>query len=289
MGGLHGVTGRPTLLCLSLEQNGVLVAGVQEARTPAGTMRCGGFTRYVSGADPKTCFGVELWVHDRSPCPASSIVVLYASPTVLIASGRLRGRELRFLVARGPHHAHSRETKAAWWHQLTHLCHAHGQGALWLMMLDANCRLGSVTSEAVGDCQPDPEDDAGLFFHALLRDMEAWLPSTFHHSMSGDGGTLRQRRSGKLDRSDYVALPLSWRDSSCRAFVEPHISAGHTFVDHFAAVVTVTLRMPAEPARSRRAVRIDVQAIADPGNAEAIGHRSDHTVISAALVGSGLQ
>ena len=129
--GLHGVTGRPTLLSQSLEQMGVLVAGIQEARTPTGTMRCGNFHRYASGADAKTCFGVELWIHDHSPCPPSSIVVLHASPTVLIASGSSCGQTLRLLVAHGPHRAHPPDVKASWWKQLVHLYAMHMDMALY--------------------------------------------------------------------------------------------------------------------------------------------------------------
>ena len=270
--GLHGATGRPTLLSQSLEQMGILVAGIQEARTQNGTMRCGNFHRYASGADAKTCFGVELWIHDRSPCSPASVVVLHTSPTVLIASGSSHGQPLRFLVAHGPHRAHSPEVRASWWHNLSHLCHAHGHGALWIMMLDANCRVGSVSSEAVGDCQPDPEDDSGSAFHAMLCEMTAWLPSTFHHCMHGDGGTLRQRRNGQLDRSDFVAVPAAWAwgSSSGSAYVDPRISAGHGFVDHYATVVHVELCLSARTKRSRKATRIDVQAIADPNNTDAI-------------------
>ena len=264
--GLHGATGRPSVLRASLEEADVQIAGMQECRTPKGTLRCGPFTRFSSGADEKSCFGVELWVHDHSPCPATSIVVLHASPTILVASGRFEGQPVRFIVAHGPHRAHASPVKQDWWKRLTHLCHSYDGHGTWFLMLDANCRVGSSTSNAIGDCQADPEDESGQLFHKLLLELDAWVPATFSHAMLGEGGTLRQKRSGEFDRSDYVAVPGIWRKSLCQAWVEPHISAGHVLVDHLAAMVMLEISSISRRSSARRAKRIDVAALADPEN-----------------------
>ena len=84
--GLHGQVGRPTLLQAALISAEVHIAGLQECRTPAGCMHVGAYTRFASGCDDRTCFGVELWVRKDGPCRPESVVVLHASPTVLIAS-----------------------------------------------------------------------------------------------------------------------------------------------------------------------------------------------------------
>ena len=268
--GLHGMTGRPSLLRSSLEATGVHIAGIQECRTPKGTLRCGCYTRFASGADPKSCFGVELWIHDSSPCPASSIVVLYTSPTVLIASGRYAGQDLRFLVAHGPHRAHDSSVKQDWWKHTSHLCHSYAGSGVWIMMLDANCRVGHPTSRAVSGWQADPEDESGSLFHQLLLALDAWLPATFEHAMWGDGGTLKQKRNGHFDRSDFVAVPDAWRSSKCISRVEPEISAGHTIVDHYAAFVSLEVLSTSGARAGKRCKRIDVDAIADPANADVI-------------------
>ena len=66
-GGLHHVTGRVWALRQSLEQAHVVLCGVQEARTPVGTARCGPYWRVSSGTDPQHIFGNELWVHTAIP------------------------------------------------------------------------------------------------------------------------------------------------------------------------------------------------------------------------------
>ncbi|CAE7020364.1 unnamed protein product [Symbiodinium sp. CCMP2456] len=177
---------------------------------------------------------------------------------------------MRFLVAHAPHRAHSAHTKRQWWQHLSHLCHTYSGGGAWVFLLDANCRVGSLVSEAIGGFQPDYQDESGECFHALLLGMNVFLPSTFEHSMFGEGGTLRQKRSGALDRSDFVGLPASWRDSWCQAWTSSEISAGHTSVDHFAAVVEVSLIFPNRCRATARPCRIDARAIAEPGNAEAV-------------------
>ena len=269
--GLHGMTGRPSLLKTSLEDACVHVAGIQECRTPKGTLQCGSYTRFSSGADDRSCFGVELWIHEASPCPPSSIVLLHSSPTVLIASGRLEGQALRFVVAHGPHRAHASSVKQEWWKRLNHLCHSFDGNGAWIMMLDANCRVGSSTSNAIGDWQADPEDESGQLFHKLLLELDAWLPATFCHTMFGSGGTLRQKRSGEFDRSDFVAVPSIWRSCTCQAWVEPHISAGHVLVDHLASILTLEVSLQRRNKAASRAKRIDVAALADPANDAVVG------------------
>ena len=269
--GLHGMTGRPSLLKTSLEDAGVHVAGIQECRTPKGTLQCGSYTRFSSGADDRSCFGVELWIHEASPCPPSSIVMLHSSPTVLIASGRLEGQALRFVVAHGPHRAHASSVKQEWWKRLNHLCHSFDGNGAWIMMLDANCRVGSSTSNAIGDWQADPEDESGQLFHKLLLELDAWLPATFCHTMFDSGGTLRQKRSGEFDRSDFVAVPSIWRSCTCQAWVEPHIFAGHVLVDHLASILTLEVSLQRRNKAAPRAKRIDVAALADPANDAVVG------------------
>ena len=65
--GLHGAVGRPTLLQQSKSEFGAHVVGLQECRTPQGRARIGAYTRFCSGCDAKSCFGVELWVSDTGP------------------------------------------------------------------------------------------------------------------------------------------------------------------------------------------------------------------------------
>ena len=268
--GLHGQVGRPTLLQAALISAEVHIAGLQECRTPAGCMHVGAYTRFASGCDDRTCFGVELWVRKDGPCRPESVVVLHASPTVLIASLIIAGQPCRVFVGHGPHRSHSTGTRRDWWLAATRLCHSFSHGCPWLFFLDANCRVGSRVSAAIGDHQGDEEDDAGELLHSLLLSLELWLPSTFAHVMVGEGGTLLQKRNGAFDRSDFIGLPQIWQAGSFRAWVDPGITSGHACVDHLAARVCGHLLLSARGRSAPRATRIDPKAILDPANAQTI-------------------
>ena len=268
--GLHGATGRVKLLCESLESFGVHLGGIQECRTLPGTMLCRGFHRFASGRDENACYGVELWVAANGPFDPRAVTVLHKEPTFLLAGLPFLGGTLRVLVAHGPHRVHSESFRAQWWQHVTQVCAAHCRDASWIVLADANCRVGEHVSSSIGPHQADPEDFSGSFFRAFLDRFECWLPSTFANTAYGLGGTLYQRRNGEWDRSDFVAVPSTWLFSSCLAWVECSISAGHQCLDHLAVLVQCSV-VDRPPARcSTRARRIDPGALADPANRMAV-------------------
>ena len=55
--------------------------------------------------------------------------------------------------------------------------------------------------------------------------------------MSGSSGTMVQKRTGELDRSDFVCVPREWERSHVKARVDASISTGHSAIDHFAVRV----------------------------------------------------
>ena len=264
--GLHGLAGRPTLLQQSLIAAGVHIAGLQECRTPAGTLRCGQYTRFSSGCDANSCFGNELWVCADGPCDPSSVVVLHSTPTVLIAHARVGMHKVHILVGHAPHRGHTLEVRREWWSNVAHLCHSYPRNVPWIFLLDGNCRLGSRETSAVGCHQADEEDDAGALLNDLLLGLDMCVPSTFASCMLGEGGTLFQKRSGTLDRSDYVCIPHVWLQGGCHAWVDPSIAVGHACIDHLAAVLLCSLPPSGGNAPRSRAVRLDAQALTAPAN-----------------------
>ncbi|CAE7285354.1 unnamed protein product, partial [Symbiodinium necroappetens] len=264
--GLHGSAGRPSLLRDSLHSVGVHVAGLQECRTPAATMTCGSYSRFASGCDESSCFGVELWVSSEGPCPPESVVVLHTAPTILIASARLGQQAIRILVGHAPHRGHSTAARAEWWRATSHLCHSYSKGVPWIFLLDGNCRIGSRETSAVGAYEADPEDDAGTLLNDLLVGFDMCIPATFATTMFGAGGTLFQKRTGELDRSDYACVPSSWLEGGCQAWVDPGITAGHGGLDHLATVCRCAVSLLNAPDCRPRAQRIDARALSDPAN-----------------------
>ena len=267
--GLYGAAGRVALLDSSLAGHSVFVAGIQEARTPAGTCHSARYVRYCSGCSERKAFGVELWICKDPSCPPHRLIVLHIDHTRLLACLTFLHFKIHVLVGHAPHRAHTEEVRRAWWQETTALCRRFQHAGDWLLLFDANCRIGSETSRNVGDWQADDEDKAGALFHALTGDLDVWAPSTFEHSMTGDGGTLLQRASGVLQRSDFVCIPLSWMNFEVEAWTEPGITAGHSAPDHFAAMCRCTLvhRSGGKRAPARK---IDPVALQDPANRDSI-------------------
>eukprot|EP00974_Lingulodinium_polyedra_P070319 6804991-Lingulodinium_polyedra.AAC.1 len=57
---------------------------------------------------------------------------------------------------------------------------AHGdQGRPLVVLMDANARLGSVQSEAVGPHAPEEENEPGAALHACLQARGLFIPQTF--------------------------------------------------------------------------------------------------------------
>ncbi|CAE7745718.1 unnamed protein product, partial [Symbiodinium sp. CCMP2456] len=267
--GLQGAIGRVSLLAHSLESKNIHLAGLQECRTPRGRSRCRQYTRLASGCDDGFCFGVELWISDGGPFRASEAVVMHSDPTVLLVGLRFRGSSVRVLVGHAPHRAHPEPVRQAWWQRVGSLCREFAGNAAWILLMDGNCRFGSATSPSVGSCNADPEDFSGNWCHALLQELDAWIPATFDSCQQGHGGTLCLHRNGSFVRSDYVCIPSTWQ-GTCAAWVDPGITTGHSCVDHLATVVRISLTLQARPPRAASHVRIDASAIAQPHNAEEV-------------------
>ena len=270
--GMHGETGRVKLLCSTFEALDICLAGLQECRTPKGDMHCQSFHRFSSGKDEHSCFGVELWVADKGPFDHRSVTILHAEPTLMLAGLAFLGRPLRILVAHGPHRVHPEAFRAAWWDRARKLCMAHHRNAPFIVLSDANCRVGSDVDSSVGPHQADAEDFSGALFRSLLADLGCWLPSTFASTAWGPGGTLYQRRSQEWVRSDYVALPQEWHFKNCVAWVEPSISAGHQCLDHLAVAASFCLLSPVQVRPGAKAKRIDVGAVSHPENRHVVDH-----------------
>ena len=264
-GGLYGAVGRTAILAESLRLQGVFIAGIQEARTPQGTVSGAHFVRYCSGCTDRKSHGVEVWIAHGDDWPPHRAVTLHATHTRLVVRLTFSGMCLFVLSAHAPHRATAPADRTQWWDETTRVCTSLGTGQSWLLLMDANARVGSTESDFVGGFQADVEDDGGACMHTLLQSLQAWVPATFSEHMRGPGGTLLQKLSQELQRSDYVCLPLSWRRCHSEAWVEPSVSSGHAIMDHMASMVRIVLLLDKVP-RRKKGARIDRDALLDPAN-----------------------
>ena len=156
------------------------------------------------------------------------------------------------------------DVRLQWWRRISAILRNLDKGQLWIICADANVRLGSQETEAVGSHHGDPEDPPGAAFRSLAEALQTFMPSTFEWSMHGDGGTLVQKRNKTCARSDFICLPAVWKSSQVSAWIDTTIHAGHTGLDHFAVLADVWLQVLPTDHTCRRKPRFDAKAVADP-------------------------
>ena len=79
----------------------------------------------------------------------------------------------------------------------------------FIMLADANSRVGSHPSPAIGDYGAEEETTAGAIYHDFLLAHNLCLPSTFSDIHFADSWTWWSA-TGERHRLDYVAVPQAW-------------------------------------------------------------------------------
>ena len=156
--------GRPALIRRQVREIGINMLGVQEARAAAGSRVVDGYVVLASGADRGT-LGCELWADTEKPFASvdgkdnffrqSDFVAIHASPRVLVVRVTAKCLQCTAIVARAPHSGEKVAVRNSWWEDLSHRLAGQPDVAL---LVDANARLGSAVSAAVGSgglCQQE--------------------------------------------------------------------------------------------------------------------------------------
>eukprot|EP00438_Fugacium_kawagutii_P011894 Skav219175 [mRNA] locus=scaffold648:409701:433350:- [translate_table: standard] len=199
--------------------------------------------------------GVELWCNTRVPFGyihgsddvatplyfrQKQCSVLFATHRTLIVHFQPDEFECLLASAHAPHEFADESLRFQFWTELR--SRLSTKRALPVILgIDANSRLGSEPSAAVGPWSPDPESPNGFLFRQFLEDVGLFLPTTFPstrwHSDQGSGTWLSPNG---WKRIDFVALPMEWRAASCVADLRVlDVAAEHD--DHVSLTLTVDL------------------------------------------------
>ena len=148
---------------------------------------------------------------------------------------------LRCLVvaAHAPHSGQDLPLLEKWWRDLHEAVPAALQTWPVVLLCDANAVVGAHTSRHIGDYQAAKEDCKAEPFVNYVTWNDLWLPATFETCQSGQGSTWTHT-SGSMRRIDYVALPLHWRSTSCKAWVSTIVDPTILRPDHAAVCAEVT-------------------------------------------------
>ncbi|CAE7277725.1 unnamed protein product [Symbiodinium sp. CCMP2592] len=274
--GLAHQPARPALLAASLLEAEIDVGAIQEARTPAGMVRTGGYLRLCSGA----CnghLGVELWVRlgrkvMQGPSGSASEVelreehflVLHRDARLLITLCQC-GFSVIFAVAHAPHRGTEHHLLEQWWSQTAGLLRKIVKGRPLVLAGDFNASVGTQVSCHISDLAAEEQDSAGEALHRILRDHELWIPATFEGVHTGSSWTFVQKRNQALIRPDMVAVPLAWRQARVASWTDPGVTAAHGVVDHVASVVSVRMRVCCSKLAPRSTARSSVpSSVSDP-------------------------
>ena len=236
----HGFSTRRRQLEKGFDECRLDAIGIQEARGRHDALREGEvFFMAASAATRGGDCGCELWLRrDLCPKAAAGIFVLHSEPRRLIVKVCTSVGPLRFCVLHALGQPATDEEIAQWWDSTAELCASLAPEVPIVVLVDANARVGSLGSPAIGAKQAEEQDEPGGSFHEFLLGAGLALPATFFGA-DGDGMTW-QSNYGYRSRLDFVACPGVWLGSVVLAAVlPPSLLALEDRVDHQAAFVEI--------------------------------------------------
>ena len=216
------ILGRKDALKRMLEPHRPNIVGIQEARLPSSSVQMDkDFVICVAQADEKGHGGCALWLSKSVPFAhhhgqpvffrEEHVTIVSCSPRHITASLVSPHLRLYVLVVHAPTASHAPlELIKQFWAERCLELDRRLEGTDYIILADANSRLGSVASPHVGDHQPEEETPAGRLFHAFLSQVGALAPSTFSAFHEGPAGTWRGP-FGQWHRIDYIAIPQAWQ------------------------------------------------------------------------------
>eukprot|EP00435_Cladocopium_sp_Y103_P058241 s483_g20.t1 len=242
-----GATARLESLLQAFDQEQVLVIGAQETRSRlTGHTVCQEYHILSSSATDKGVGGVQLWIRKQWPTSdgalhiaSQHLRIVHSTSQSMLVQLRHHDLCLLFLVAHAPA-CPSAEEAHRFWTTLSSAIPSSLRSWPMIALLDANARLGSSVSEAVGPFGAEEENLAGEYFHQWLHDRSLFVPQTFSEHHAGDHVTWTHS-SGQGARLDFIAIDQSLR--------HPDVRTGIANVD-------LTLRKP-----DHNSVQIDIPIV----------------------------
>eukprot|EP00435_Cladocopium_sp_Y103_P007934 s2283_g2.t1 len=237
---------RAESLAMQFHREGVQCIGLQETRCS-----CSGYLAFdsfhvLSASADKGHGGVQLWLAKKVKTSSADIDITHSHLRIIHGDSRrlivhLRHDHLRllFIVLHAPCHEDA-AALTAWWNATSALIPSSFSSWTWIVLCDANSRLGSLESACVGSFGAEEENLKGATFHEWLQRHDLWLPQTFESSHSGPHATWTHAAQG-TGRLDYVGLSSNVPAEHACTWVEPQIDLTLVRPDHACVCADVTL------------------------------------------------
>ena len=229
--------------CFELELH---IVGVQETRSRMDGYYEGEHYHVISApASSAGVGGTQLWISRVFKFQQKALTVSHRWIQVYHSTSQslcvaFSAPWLRLMIVVGHAPSGGDEPSEAFWRTLAHSIPQSHRGWPTIFLLDANARVGSIQSEAVGSWGATEENTNGALFHQWLIDHHLFLPQTFATHHSGSHDTWEHGR-GVRARLDYVALDESLRHPNLRTSVLEDLDLGIQRLDHMAVRADIPL------------------------------------------------
>ena len=263
----HGqyVSARQESLLQQFHEAQFHVVGVQETRS-----RCQGhshndqFHILSAPATSRGVGGVQIWIAKEwkslsTPLhvTAQHLKILHSTSQQLIVRFHTETLRFLFIVAHAPDSS-KLDLVQKWWDALFQAIPSALREWPTILLCDANARLGSIESHAVGTHQAEDENEAGAIFHQWLHDTQMVVPQTMPDCHTGDGSTW-QHPTGATARIDFIAISRDLHSPSVRTKLAD-VDVALQRVDHLAVQIDIPISTQVSTVRSKHGKRMPVSA-----------------------------
>ena len=204
--------------------------------------------------------------------------MLSHDPRHLFVRLAARGIALDLLSVHAPHKLHPgqrccpacSEYLDRFWSDLeTRVNGLRREASDFIVGIDANGRLGSITTEAVSNHSQDEEDCTGARVHRFALHQQLAFPSTFAACHKDKWDKTFRSSAGTLHRIDFLLVPMQWMQRRPVFSIDQHLDIVLTERDHYPTRVDLTAT-PAQGVRLHRRRRpvCHVPSMRDPEKVE---------------------
>lgn len=243
----HYMSARAESLAQQFLNHDLQIIGLQETRSRLeGHTMVAQFHVLSAPATSRGVGGIQLWVNKKLrdkdmtiDVASHHLHILHASSQRLVVRLVCSGLRLIFLVLHAPVEDNDTTLTNFWKATSSNIPQQYREWKTFVF-IDANSRLGSVCSDAVGDHQATSENDKGNHFHQWLLERQLFLPQTFSEYHCGEGNTW-VHATGARARLDYIACPQELQGEEVSTWIDEQIDLSLQKEDHFCVRATVPI------------------------------------------------
>ena len=244
------ISARQEALMEQFRAEGFQIIGLQETRSKLnGYGAADHFHVLSASATAQGVGGVQFWVskkfifdHETLVIEPTDIRIIHSSPQRLVVLLSPCWLRLMMIVAHAPS-CQTEDTLTRWWSATSNAIPLSCRDIPCVYMLDANARVGSVSSEVVNTHGQQEENLSGRVFHDWLVSRNIVLPQTFQQHHHGVHNTWTHA-TGAQARLDYIAVDAVLMHHDVSTWVASEIDLSIQRQDHECVGIKLPITVP---------------------------------------------